>query len=187
MTHYNIFLVEDRVDDAEKIVNSLTKLAREKNNNEYDFRFEPIVGRSEEEYEGKEYVFYDETVIEEIEEHLNIENIDPEDHDKQKAGLLLDILLTKEDIESNLSSYYPQPELAKKIYFRFYKRIPVYMITAFSAFAIQSDVIMGVDLSEQYIAKDALLRYEFKGDIDKLFNFYHKFYQEKGMQDDSKA
>ena len=53
--------------------------------------------------------------------------------------------------------------------------MPVYMITASPVFAIQSDIIMGVDLSEQYIAKNALLRYKFKDNIDKLFDYYRNY------------
>ena len=34
---------------------------------------------------------------------------------------------------------------------------------------------MGTDLSEQYIAKNALLRYKFKDDIERLFAFYCNF------------
>lgn len=91
----------------------------------------------------------------------------------------MDVMLTKEDLDSNLSSYYPQADLAKKIYFRFRDRIPIYMITTSPVFATQSDVIMGVDLSEQYIAKDALLKYKIEDDINKLFAFYRNFKQTK--------
>lgn len=175
MIRYKIFLIEDRIADAAKIIDSLNDWAKKENDEKYNFCFKLIKGKNKEVYEEEDYLFYDETVIKEMENHIKNENNNCENHDIERTGLLLDILLTKEDLESNLSNYYPQPELAKKIYFKFYKRIPVYMITSFSAFAIQSDVIMGVDLSEKYIAKDAILRYKIRDDIHKMFDFYRRF------------
>ena len=61
--------------------------------------------------------------------------------------------------------------------------MPVYMITASPVFAIQSDIIMGVDLSEQYIAKNALLRYKFENNIAKLFEFYQNFNFEENCEE----
>ena len=57
------------------------------------------------------------------------------------------------------------------------------MITASPVFAIQSDIIMGVDLSEQYIAKNALLRYKFENNIAKLFEFYQNFNFEENCEE----
>ena len=50
------------------------------------------------------------------------------------------------------------------------------MITGTAIFSTQSDVVMGTDLSKQFIAKNALLRYKLENDIDKLFTFYKNYF-----------
>lgn len=175
MVHYEIILIEGQKKQATEIIDCLTRLAEVRSNDNCNYHFEHLKGTIEGEYEGEKYSFYDDSVIKEIEKRCSrAERHNAEKRDVKKLGLLLDIMLTKEDLDSNLSSYYPQADLAKKIYFRFHDRIPVYMITTPPVFATQSDVIMGVDLSEQYIAKDALLRYKLEDDIDRLFAFYRK-------------
>lgn len=170
MTPYRIVLIEDRKKDADEIVDCLKELMKKRDDKKYNFLIEHIEGKKAEKYEEDEYLHYDESVIDEIEAKY-LES----SQKKEKMGLLLDVMLTKEDLESSLSSYYPQAELAKQIYFEFHDSMPVYMITASPVFAIQSDIIMGVDLSEQYIAKNALLRYKFKDNIDKLFDYYRNY------------
>lgn len=175
MKHLEIILIEDQKKDAEELLDYLNELAAEQSNEQYEFHFAHIKGKIEDKYEEEEYLHYDESIIGEIEGRCSeIEN------SAKKMGILLDVMLTRKDLESNLSSYYPQVELAKKIYFKFYKQVPVYMITSSPVFATQSDVIMGIDLSEQYIAKNALLKYKIEESIGNLFNFYRNFYSEKG-------
>lgn len=180
MTHHEIILIEDQKEQVTEIKDCLTKFAEERSDDECDYHFEHIKGTIEDEYEEEEYFFYDDSVIKEIEKKCSeAKKYNEEKNDTKKVGLLLDVMLTKEDLDSNLSSYYPQADLAKKIYFKFRNEIPVYMITTSPVFATQSDVIMGVDLSEQYIAKGALLKYKIEDDIDKLFAFYRNFKQTK--------
>ena len=178
MTPYRIILIEDRKKDAEEIVDCLEELMKKRDDKKYNFRIEHIEGKKAEKYEEDEYLHYDESVMDEIEAKY-LES----SQKKEKMGLLLDVMLTKEDLESSLSSYYPQAELAKRIYFEFHDSMPVYMITASPVFAIQSDIIMGVDLSEQYIAKNALLRYKFENNIAKLFEFYQNFNFEENCEE----
>ena len=178
MTHYDIILIEDRKQDVAEILDCLKESAKEKSD-KYDFHFEHIQGTEECNYEGEEYLFYNESILQTIEQKC----AEARDQSKEKIGLLLDVMLTKEDLESSLSSYYPQAALAKRIYFEFHDSMPVYMITASPVFAIQSDIIMGVDLSEQYIAKNALLRYKFENNIAKLFEFYQNFNFEENCEE----
>lgn len=180
MIVYKIIVIEDRKKDAEEVVKSLETLAADRNDSEYNFRIEYLGGKKAEKYEEEEYLFYDNSVINEIEEKC-LES----KRNGERIGLLLDVMLTKEELESSLSSYYPQAELAKQIYFKFHNSIPVYMITASPVFATQSDIIMGVDLSEQYIAKKALVRYKFKDNINNLFDFYRNFEFEESRKEGS--
>lgn len=169
MTH-KIILIEDQKKDAEKILGCLNELAVEHKDRGDKFQFEHLKGKIEDTYEGEEYLHYDEDVIKEIEKKYS-----ETDHNEMKMGILLDVMLTRKDLESNLSSYYPQVELAKKIYFKFKNQMPVYIITSTPVFATQSDVIMGVDLSEQYIAKNALLKYKLEDNINNMFEYYRNF------------
>ncbi|MCI5874672.1 MAG: hypothetical protein PUJ55_16255 [Clostridiales bacterium] len=169
MTKLNIFLIEDCKSEAEQIIDKLHQEAEKRTKPEYSFCFKHLEGTRQTDYEGEKRAFYEPDVIERIEE-LHLQTVEK----GEKMGILLDVLLTQEDIENTLSSYYPQADLAKQIYSKFHDSIPVYMITGTATFATQSDVIMGVDLSDQFIAKNALLRYELVQDIDKLFNFYER-------------
>lgn len=167
MTKFNIFLIEDCEREAAEIIGKLNEIAGKRENPEYSFNFEYLKGtRQVEEYEGERRSFYEPVVLEDI-RRLYLKTKDQ----NEKMGILLDVLLTQEEIESTMSSYYAQADLARRIYFEFHDRVPIYVITSIN-FATQSDVVMGVDLSEQFIAKYALLKYELKQDIDKLFRFY---------------
>ncbi len=168
MRNLKILLIEDCQKEAKEIVARLNERAEQKNDSKYTFHFEALEGTIEDGENGHKY--YESGVMKQIEKFLN------DDHEEQ-IGLLLDVLLTKEDIENTLSSYYPQADLAKKIYFKFCDRIPIYMITGTATFATRSDVIMGIDLSNQFIAKNALLRYKLESEIDKLFLYYKQYFE----------
>lgn len=171
MTKLNIFLIEDCEREAAEIIGKLNEMAGKRENPKYSFHFEYLKGaKLVKEYEGERRSFYEPDVLEKIRE-LYLKAKDQ----NEKMGILLDVLLTQEDIENSLSSYYPQADLAKQIYFKFHGSMPIYMITGTATFATQSDVIMGVDLSDKFIAKKALLKYELKQDIDKLFGFYEDY------------
>lgn len=166
MRNFKVLLIEDCQAEAANIVDQLNRQARKRNDAECVFRFEFLKGTIGD--GNNEHIYYDENVIDRIEECL-------QETTEDKIGLLLDVLLTQKDIENTLASYYPQADLAKKIYFRFCDRIPVYMITGTATFSTKSDVIMGTNLSGQFIAKNALLRYKLEKDINKLFSFYKKY------------
>jgi len=151
MRNLKILLIEDCQKEAKEIVARLNERAEQKNDSKYTFHFEALEGTIEDGENGHKY--YESGVMKQIEKFLN------DDHEEQ-IGLLLDVLLTKEDIENTLSSYYPQADLAKK-----------------TTFTTRSDVIMGIDLSNQFIAKNALLRYKLESEIDKLFLYYKQYFE----------
>lgn len=168
MTKMNIYLIEDYMKEAEQIINKFRQMA-EKRENKYLFCIEHLKGTKNTIYEGLERDFYELGVLKQIED-LYAQS----ERKREKMGILLDVLLTEEDMDSMYSSYYPQAELARRIYQEFHNRIPIYMITNTATFAVQSDVIMGVDLSDAFIAKDALLKYELEKEIEKMFHHYEK-------------
>lgn len=165
---YEIILIESQKKEAAELIDCLTHLAETRSHGDYEYHFEHIKGTIDGTYEGETYSFYDESVIQEIEKRCSR----AEQYPAKKVGLLLDIMLTQGDLDSNLLHYYPHADLTKQIYFRFRDNIPIYIIATPPVFATQSDMIIGVDLSEQYITTDALLRYKSDTDINKLFAFY---------------
>lgn len=177
MSKYIVYLIEDREKNAKEILEKLNAVETEYSNNEYSFSFELLEGSVPGEYEGEKYIFYDSTVYKQIERHS------AEEKEKgNRVGLLLDVLLTLEDIERTSESYYPQVSISRNIFDQFRDCIPIYFITTTSAFGGQSDIIMGQDLSEQYIKQQRLVRdpqESIGADLDRLFSFYRNFYKNK--------
>ncbi len=172
MPKFKIYLIEDEPKHAEETMGKLQDAAHER---ESEYEFEWLQGAIKRE-EGK-YVFYEGKILEQIRNRIK--------GDKKKnilVGLLLDTLLTQDDIEHALSSYYAEASIARDIYNEFYKKVPVYIVTATSAFGGQSDIIMGKDLSEQFINQRRLAMNPLKTireDTDRLFRFYEAFYEQK--------
>lgn len=163
-----IYIIEDKKEDMDKIVQKLNALSQEKNVAECQFEFIPLEGTIKDEYDGQYFCFYEENVIRHIEEAIQSEEM----QEGHRMCILLDIYITRDDFSNKTSGNQTGADLAKKIYLNFKERIPIYIITDAPWFATKCDVIMGIDLSEQFIPKNALLRYELEEDIDALFNFY---------------
>lgn len=179
MSKYIVYLIEDRVKNAKDILEKLNKVKTEYCDNEYSFAFELLRGSVPGEYGGEKYSFYDSTVYKQIEQHSEEEN-----GRGNRVGLLLDVLLTQEDIERTSESYYPQVSISRNIFDQFRDCIPIYFITTTSAFGGQSDIIMGQDLSEQYIKQQRLVRDPqdtIKAELDRLFSFYRNFYKNEDI------
>ncbi len=172
MSTFKIYLIEDEQKHVEETINKLRAAASERENGN-TFEFEWMKGTVKTGRE--EYIFYEKIILEEIRKCI--------DRDKKKGffiGLLLDTLLTQEDIERTITSYYARASIARDIFFQFYEEIPVYIITASSVFGSQSDIIMGKDLSGQYINQRRLTMNPLKNvreDTERLFLFYEEFYE----------
>lgn len=163
-----IYLVEDKSDDMDRIVQKLNTISQEKNTLECQFEFIPLKGTVEEECEGQSFCFYEDNVLGRIEDAIQVEEMQA----GHRIGILLDIYLTRDDFSNKTSGSHTGADLAKRIYQSFKEKMPIYIITDAPWFATKCDVIMGIDLSEQFIPKNALLRYELEEDINALFNFY---------------
>lgn len=177
MGKFIIFLIEDCKEHAEKTIEKLQAVAPGYAGDEYDFQFELLEGTVSRRYEDKEYAFYDQSILTEIETKL-----DEETNAGNKVGLLLDVMLTREDIEKTKNSYYVQASISRDIFFNFKGRVPIYLISESATFASYSDIIMGVNLSEQFINQARLARDpidSLKGDFKRLFTFYQNFEPEK--------
>lgn len=172
MSKMKIYLIEDETTHASETIEKLRSAAKEYSS-PYEFEFEWMKGTVK--YQGEKYLFYEEEILEQIQENIN-----KEIESDVSVGLLLDTILTQDDLEYAVASYYPRASLARDIYFKFYEKIPVYIVTATSAFGGQSDIIMGKDLSEQYINQRRLAMNPLKNikdDTDRLFRFYVSFYE----------
>lgn len=164
-----IYIIEDKTEDMDNIREKLNAISQEKNTEQCEFVFVPLAGTIEENYDGQEFLFYREEVITQL-----WELADEEARRGCRMCILLDIYLTTDDFFNKTSGNHTGADLAKKIYLNFRERMPIYIITDAPWFATKCDVIMGIDLSEQFIPKNALLRYELEEDIDRLFDFYQR-------------
>lgn len=174
MPKFKIYLIEDEPKHAEETIGKLKEAAHERGG-KFEYEFEWLEGTIKR-GEGK-YVFYEGKILKQIRNCIK--------GDKKKnilVGLLLDTLLTADDIERALGSFYAEASIARDIYNEFYEKVPVYIVTATSAFGGQSDIIMGRDLSEQYINQRRLAMNPLntiKVDTEGLFRFYEGFYEHK--------
>lgn len=176
MSRFIIYLIEDCMENAQKTIDKLQNAAQEYEKDGVPFQLELLKGSDAQKYEEKQYVFYDQNIISEIETNVNRE-IDA----GNKVGLLLDVMLTQEDIEESKSNYYTHASISKDIFYKFKDKIPVYIVTTSASFASYSDIIMGMKLSEQYINQNRLARDpadSLKGDFERLFTFYQNFQSE---------
>lgn len=170
MNVYKIYLIEDCKKHAHETLVKLREVAPDYNNDKFTFEFELIEGSVSSEYEKNKYLFYEKKdIFKKI--NKRIKDIQKGD----KMGLLLDVLLTQEDMEQTMASYYPRASISRDIFFKFSDVIPIYIITATSAFGGQSDIIMGTNLSEQYINQQRLIRDSkdtIKEELGRLFAYY---------------
>lgn len=173
MNKFKVYLIEDCTKHAEETLNKLREVAPDYNNDEFTFEFELIEGTISKEYDNNQYCFYEKDNV-----MQKIEKCNGEIHGGDKMGLLLDVLLTQEDMDQTAASYYPRASISRDIFFRFSDDIPIYIITATSAFGGQSSIIMGTNLSEQYINQQRLTRDSnntIKGELKRMFSFYLDF------------
>ncbi len=171
---YKIFLIEDCVGHKNEIVKVLNNAAGQYAE-KYDFKFEWLRGTSEpEDVEHEEHIFYDSEIVGELEEKIK------EGKSKGECtGILLDIMLTKEDIKRTLTSYYAYASISRDIYYKFNREIPIYIISTSASFGGQSAMIMGTDLSNQFVKFGDLKKPDHKEDTDRLFSFYQDYYETK--------
>lgn len=162
-----IYLIEDEVEDARKLIEVLNEQAKQRNTKTEKYEFKLLRGTNKRVFNDREYYFYEETIINTIRERFDAENTED-----VRIGILLDIMLTEKDVKSMYAHYYPDADIAKKIYFEYSDTMPIYLISAFPGFATQCEVIMGRDLSDTFITKNAILRYNIQLDIDKMFHFF---------------
>lgn len=177
MSKYIVYLIEDKEENAKETLQRLNEIAPQYEDEETSFEFELLEGTTPGDYKGNRYVFYNQSILEKIEacreRQTNAGN---------QIGLLLDIMLTREDIEETAKSYYTHASISREIFFRFKGTIPIYMISETYKFAPYSDIIMGENLSKQFINQIRLTEDpidSLTGDLDRMFAFYKEFKKEK--------
>jgi len=167
-----LLLIEDDVNDVEKITEAIKDFENvNMEGQNYHFVVEHLPGMGEvETIRERDYLFYNEQVLEQIEEKI-AENAQENDVEI-KLGLLLDVVLTREELESKDKNFYPEVNMARMIYDKFHNSLPIYILTSVPSFYTHSERIMGADLSEQFIPKEVLLKFKMKSMLDKLKNYY---------------
>ena len=120
-----IYLIEDNIADHKKILREINAYLNDRyRNEEYSFEFKSLEGTVEKKCREKDWKFYEPGVIDTIRDKMAEEQLEG-----NKMGLLLDVLLTEEDLEYSLSKYYAKATIARDIYFEFNQVIPIYIIT----------------------------------------------------------
>ncbi len=171
---YKIFLIEDCLEHANETIDVLNNAAGQYAE-EYEFKFEWLQGTSEpEDFEHEKYIFYEPEIVERLAEKIK------EGKSKGECiGILLDIMLTKEDIEKTLISYYAHASISRDIYYKFNREIPIYTVSISATFGGQSAMIMGTDLSNRFVKYGDLTKAYCKKDTDRLFSYYQDYYETK--------
>lgn len=171
-----IYLIEDNLKDIRDILEKLNAYAQSCKdiNNNYSFQFKSLEGTISKTKYNCDWKFYEPGVIKEIRDKMA-----EEEEQGNKMGLLLDVLLTEEEVEYSRSKYYPRANIARNIYFELYEVIPIYIVTGILNFGTQSDIIMGVDLRNCYILKDTLA---YSGDVyvKRMFDKYIEMIEKQG-------
>lgn len=97
---------------------------------------------------GKEYYFYTEDVIEELDKRV-------EENPDKKKGILLDVVLTKTEQQACDSNNFDTIELSRKIYDHFEGKCGLYLITGLRSFGTLGWSIFGREnLAQQYIPRE---------------------------------
>lgn len=170
--NYKIFLLEDLINDKDQVISVFEKESSIYLNDGIHFSIEHLPGMGEvKKHEDGDHCFYQENIIEIINKKIN----EVEMTEGDKAGLLLDVILTEHEHEESIRSYYPKSDLAKRIYTEFNDRVAVYFITSIMYFEVRSEMIMGENMSDKFISKKALLEYKYKNNIKDMFDYYTSF------------
>lgn len=173
-----LFLVEDELEHVEKIRNVMEEFADfdSVDGEHCHISVEYLPGELEEKEENREFRFYDDKILAEIQNKINDQS------QGDRIGLLLDIVLTQEEWISKYKDQLPQLTLAPEIYRRFQGQLPIYIITTVSAFYTKSEKMMGVDLSDRFVDKTLLTDVKLTAAIQKLQNFYVNWYKEDAQK-----
>lgn len=164
-----LFLVEDELEHVEKIQNAMNEFAEfnSGNGDSWHFTVEYLPGEGEKTViDGRDFQFYNDKVFEQIQRIIDNPNR------SEQVGLLLDIVLTRDEWNSKYKGNYPILTLAPEIYREFQGKLPIYIITTVSAFYTNSERIMGVNLSDRFVDKSVLTELKLEAAAQKLQNFF---------------
>lgn len=97
---------------------------------------------------GKEYLFYTEQVLDELDKKIAEKTDD-------RIGILLDVVLTREEQERSNVNDFSRIELSRKIYDRFEEGCNLYLITGLRSFGTLAWGIFGrEDMKDLYIPRE---------------------------------
>lgn len=177
-----LFLIEDRMKDVEDTVAAINEFADFDSETEgiWHFTVEHLPGEGEREDDGNtEYRFYNDKVLNQIQEKIDGRQ------EGEHIGLLLDPVLTKDELHSGYMGSYPSLVLAPEIYKRFQNKLPIYIITKVGAFYTNSERMMGVDLSDRFVHKDTLLDLKLEAAFEKLQRFFVEWEKNASKHEES--
>ncbi len=185
MNKLNIVYLEDNVEDAEIAIREFKKtmdlLVKWKLCSEMGFEkiyIERIKGSQPFEERGIKYEFYKEEDIPLIQE-----TIQHFSDAEGKTGILMDVILAKE--EQNQLKFNPEPQIkfSKEIYDMYEEEYGIYIITGLRNFGSRAWGIYGKEnLSERYISRPLVNSYPSRKAMARaLYWMYHRKVMEKEL------
>lgn len=174
-----LLLIEDNLKHVENIQNAIEEFSSFKDERGEKWTFSTIHLTGDEEktdIDNGTFQFYSDTVFKQIQDKINMQT------ETERIGLLLDTMLTQSEFQSRRRNDGPILNLSPKIYKKFHRELPIYIVTSISSFYTNSERFMGIDLSEYYIDYEILTEYKLKSAIEKLQNFFVHWKKENTLQ-----
>lgn len=156
-----VFLIEDDVDHAtvikrefENAWQCLTKWKLQDEMGFQEFKIEWLKGSEEVEKRGKKFYFYTEKICQQLEDKMK------EESEELQFGILIDVILTREELKNASINNFSMELLAKQILKKFDESGHVYVITGLRNFGSRAWGLFGNDsISQRYISKDLVTVY----------------------------
>lgn len=156
-----VFLIEDEADHAiaikkefENAWQCLTKWELQDKMGFQEIEIEWLEGSETVDKRGKKFCFYTEEICQRLEEKMK------EASEEQQFGILIDVILTREEYKNACINDFSMELLAKHIFEKFDKSGHVYVITGLKNFSSRAWGFFGCDgISQRYIPKELVMAY----------------------------
>lgn len=156
-----VFLIEDEVEHViaikKEFENAWQRLMSWKLQDKMGFQkieIEWLKGSEEVEKGGKKFYFYTEEICQRLEDKMK------EASEELRLGILMDVILTREEYKNASINNFSKELLAKQILEKFDKAGHMYVITGLRNFGSRAWGFLGSDdMSQRYISKDLVMVY----------------------------
>lgn len=174
---YEILIIEDCIEQANRIRDEYEKVIKELNNTPYKWWGEEEIkidifqeSQNKKKKNDKEYSFYTDNIYKILEDRIK-EN----KNNSKRTGILLDVSLSEKEYDKAAVNDYTGFEIAKTICEKFQKKTHIYVITSIREFGSQVLSLMGsADFLQRYISKALVIEYPSYGAIARSLYYMMK-------------